>query len=121
MLARPYHRHDAQGLDRILNGQGITHQGIDEIFVTGPVGEPTGLLVLRPGAFVHELECGKGLGTLERAQALVNYGIGHAKAKGLHTGIFLVRGNNPAMLRFVERLGAIRQTEPGDVLYTLTP
>lgn len=121
MLARLYDRNDAQGLDLILNGQGITHQGLDEIFVTGERGKPTGLLVFRPGAFVHELECGNDALSRLKAEALVNFAIGHARAKGLHTGIFLVRGQNSPMLKFVEKLGAIRQTEPGDVLYTLTP
>src|SRR5215469_9552169 len=121
MLARSYHFSDAAKLDRLTKHQGITDSALDEIFCTGERGNPTGLLVFRPGAFVHELECGEDLLRLSRAEALVNFAIGQARAKGLQTGIFLVRGANVEMHRFVTRLGAVRQTEPGDALYTLTP
>lgn len=121
MLTRAYHFSDAKKLDVLTRRQGITDSALDEIFCTGERGNPSGMLVYRPGAFVHELECGQGAARLLRAEALANYAVAHARAKGLATAIFLVRGNNPAMMRFVESLGAIRQTEDGDVLYTLTP
>lgn len=115
------HHEDALAVERIRAGPGIVDVNKDAIFFTGKRGEPGGYLVFRPGAFVHELECGSDALRLMRAEALTNYAIGHARANGLQTAIFLVRGDNAAMHHFVRRLGAVRQTEPGDVLYTLTP
>jgi hypothetical protein len=118
MLARPYHFSDTPSLDRLCEHQGITDPRLDHIVVVGDLGAPSGVLVYRPGAFVHELECG---GSRLRAEALSNFAIGQARAQGLHTAIFLIRAGNERMMRFAENLGAVKQTDPGDVLYTLTP
>jgi len=123
MLARPYHFSDAKGLDAIFRGKGITDPTRDRIFVVGDVGKPAGVLVYRPGAFVHELSVGRDLRSRPRADALTNYAIAHARSAPvkLESAIFLVRGDNEPMKRFVEGLGAEKQTDPGDVLYLLTP
>jgi ribosomal protein S18 acetylase RimI-like enzyme len=121
MLVRPYHPLDAEGLAQLTEGQGISDPRADDIFVTGEPGKPTGCLVYRPGAFIHELECGKDFARRRRADALVNYAVGHARVRGLHTGVFLVAAGNDGMVRFLESVGAVKQTNPGDLLYTLTP
>ena len=119
MLARKYCSKDARGLDIILgnNRAGDVRLDRDEIVVTGNVGDPSGVLVYRPGAFVHELEC---RGSLLRAEALANFAVGQALEKGLRSAIFCVRKDNAAMIRFVKSLGAVEQGE-GQLLFTLTP
>jgi len=121
LLARPYRSSDARGLDAIFQqahpGQGITDLDIDRIFVTGAC--PTGVLVYRSGAFVHELECGRDAQRRLRAASLSNFAIAHAKANGINSAIFLIRAGNEAMTRFVESLGAVKQSDPGDTLYIL--
>ena len=121
MLARSYRCGDAKGLDEIFRGRGITSLLHDQIVVTGKLGAPTGVLVYRPGAFVHELECGVDAQRRMRAESLANYAIAQAWSAQhvLSSAIFLVRGSNLAMQRFVESFGAVRQTDPGDVLYLL--
>lgn len=125
MLARPYDKLDARGCDEILRkahgNQGITTPGVDEIFVVGDYRQPSGMLVYRPGAYVHELECGNDSLRRLRADALANYAVAHARANSLRSAIFLVRAGNVAMMRWAESLGAVRQTELGDELYLLTP
>jgi hypothetical protein len=121
MLARPYHFTDAKGLDRLIRHDTITLPGTDEIFCTGKAGHPTGVLAYRAGAFVHELEVGSGFGARQSANALANYAIASARGKGLQSAVFLVRGDNEGMKRFAESLGAVKQSDPGDVLYLLSP
>ena len=121
MIARPYQREDAKACDRLTRNQGITTPGLDEIFVVGNRGEPRGMLVYRPGAYVHELECGADSLRRLRADALANYAVAHARAHQLRSAIFLVRAGNLAMMRWAESIGAVKQTEPGDELYLLTP
>ena len=121
MLARQFNIRDVRKLDELTERESIADSSLDEIFCIGPQGNPSGVLVYRPGAFVHELECGKGLKQYLRAEALTNYAVGYAKASGLKTAMFLVRKDNHAMHRFVKEIGAVAQTEPGDVFYTLTP
>jgi hypothetical protein len=127
MLVRPYHPSDglSGGLDRLLHGTGPSDVRPDEdhIFVTGSRGNPDGVLVYRAGAFVHQLECGSGPRRRLRADLLCNYAIAHARSSPhiLRSAIFLVRSDNFSMQRFIESLGAVKQTDPGDVLYTLTP
>jgi hypothetical protein len=124
MLARPYHPADAKGLDLLLHGKGITHQAYDDIIVVGMVGQPTGVLVYRAGAFVHELECGVDFRARLRAEALSNYAIAQARAKlhQLKTAILLVKGTNVPMLRWARNLsGMVEQSEVGDAVFTLTP
>ncbi len=121
MLARPYNFRDAKGCDRLTRQLGITTPGVDEIFVVGEAGQPSGVLVYRAGAYVHELECGSDRLRRLRADALANYAVAHARANHLRSAIFLVRAGNEPMMRWVEALGAVKQTEPGDTLYLLTP
>lgn len=123
MLARPYHFSDAKALDRIFKGQGITDPTKDRLFCVGKTGSPSGVLVYRPGAFVHQLECGDGPNRRMRAECLTNFAIATARSdkRVLESAIFLVRGDNEPMKRFVESLGAVLQSDPGDLLYTLTP
>jgi hypothetical protein len=121
MLARPYHFSDAQGCDRLTRNQGITTPGVDEIFVVGDAGQPTGLLVYRAGAYVHELECGTDRLRRFRADALANYAVAHARAHELRSAIFLIRAGNERMKEWAKSIGAIEQTEPGDSLWLLTP
>lgn len=121
MLARPFVSADAKACDRLTRNLGITTPGLDEIFVVGERGEPRGLLVYRSGAYVHELECGTDSLRRLRADALANYAVAHARANQLRSAIFLVRAGNAAMMRWAESIGAVKQTEPGDELYLLTP
>lgn len=71
-------REDAHGVDRLLayNRNGDVRLDSDDIYVVGEIGEPRGVLVCRPGAFLHELECGSDLLARQRADALANYAIG---------------------------------------------
>ena|SRR5579885_2174748 len=125
MLARPYNFRDARGCDDILRKAhfncGITTPGVDEIFVVGDVGSPSGILVYREAAYVHELECGDGIKARLRADALANYAVAAARTKGLKSAIFLVRKDNERMHRWAQEIGAFPQTDPGDTLYLLTP
>lgn len=123
MLARPYSFRDAPGLDKLIRHATVTDSKLDEIYVVGNVGVPRGVLVYRPGAFIHELEVGQDFRRRARADALANYAVSHAVSK-LHTlksAIFLVRKDNEAMKRWCESIGAIQESEPGDTIYTLTP
>ena len=124
MLARPYNRNrDAQGCDQILQaahpGVGITDSVRDRIVLTGAVGAPTGLLVYRECAYIHELECGSGPTARARADALANYAVACARAREIHSAVFLVRHNNPAMIEWAKKIGAVEQTEPKDLLFLL--
>jgi hypothetical protein len=128
MLVRPYHSSDglSGGLDRLLRGTGPSdvRPDKDHIFVTGSRGNPDGVLVYRAGAFVHQLECGSGPRRRLRADLLCNYAIVHARSSPhvLRSAIFLVRGDNLPMQRYIESFpGVVKQSDPGDVLYTLTP
>src|ERR1700733_4059510 len=116
MMARPYNRNrDAQGCDQILQaahpGVGITDSVRDRIVLTGAVGGPTGLLVYR--------ECGSGPTARARADALANYAVACARAREIHSAVFLVRHNNPAMIEWAKKIGAVEQTEPKDLLFLL--
>jgi hypothetical protein len=125
MLARPYDRLDARGCDEILGkahgNQGITTPGVDTIYVVGELGRPSSILVYREAAYIHELECGHGARARLQADALANYAVASARAKDIKSAVFLVRAGNDAMHRWAESIGAIKQTEPGDTLYLLTP
>jgi len=121
MLVRPYYLGDARGLDQLIRHPSIFSSYKDEACCTGDPNHPTGVLVYRAGAYVHELEVGSGLRARQRADALANFAVATARAKGLQSAVFLVRGENEPMHRFVKSLGAIPQSEPGDVLYLLTP
>jgi hypothetical protein len=122
MLARPYDPKDARGCDIILaRNWGITDPTLDRIFVTGELAKPNGVLVLRESAYVHELECGEGNLSRLRADALSNYAVATARAKGLRSAVFLVRRGNERMHRWAAAIGAVKQTEDGDTLYLLTP
>ena len=125
MLARPYDFRDARGCDDILRkahgNQGITDPGRDDIYVVGELGKPAGILVYREAAYIHELECGTDIRARLRADALANYAVAAARTKGIKSAVFLVREGNERMHRWAEAIGAIKQTEPGDALYLLTP
>lgn len=119
MLARLAIASDGPALDKLLRHGGITDAGKDSIFVVGKPVE--GTLVYRSGALVHELEAGEGPLRLLRANALGNHAVGVALATGFRSAIFLVREGNDTMKRFVESLGAVKQNDPGDTVYLLTP
>lgn len=114
MIARNVQAEDADGVRELLVGHDV--QPADRIIVVGAIGKPTGVLLYRPGAFVHGLRCGQDMVSRIRAAALVDFAL---KQDGTRTGIFLVRPESEAMQRFVEPLG-VKQSEPGDILYTLT-
>lgn len=120
MLAREYLIPDARRLDRILGNTGITDPTRDRIIVAGDVGAPDGVLVYREAAYIHELECGTGFRARLRADALANYAIGEARRKGLMNAIFQVAEKNRKMQRWAESIGAVKQTDSGDLLYLLT-
>lgn len=123
MLARPYQSADAKGLDILLgfNRAGDVRLAEDQIIVVGEPGRPSGVLVFRPGAFVHELALADGALKRLRADALCNYAIAHARSKPfeLKTAVFTVASTNLPMLAYMESIGAIRQE--GQVVYQLTP
>lgn len=124
MLARGYERLDALTLQRQFGfgrSSDVFPGGLDELVLVGNAGAPTGVLVYRPGAFVHELHCGTDLWARARADAMVNYAMAQAKAKPhpVRCGIFLVKPDNQAMLRYLESIGAVEQSDPGDRLFTV--
>jgi len=125
MLARSYDSRDARGCDLILGrahpGEGITDPTRDELYVVGNVGTPVGILVLREAAYVHELEVGSGPIAKLHADALANYAVAAARTKGIKSAVFLVRAGNDRMKRWCESIGAVKQSDPGDELYLLTP
>jgi hypothetical protein len=118
VLARPALKEDAQGIDRLLAGsENDVRIDRDAVFVIGERGEPTGVLVYRPGAWVHELHCERNR---LRAEALANFAVAAARVSGLQTAIFTVKKDNRSMQRFVESLGAVKQDED-TLLYILNP
>jgi hypothetical protein len=121
MLARPYQTEDLNGIDALLenNQHGDARLSHDQILVTGPVGRPTGVLVFRPGAYVHELRCGQGLLRRARADALVGAAFRWALGHGSPSGIFLVKPQNEVILRYMKSIGAVQQSDPGDLLFTV--
>ena len=123
MLARPYQSADAKGLDILLgfNRAGDVRLESDQIIVVGEPERPTGALVFRPGAFVHELVLQDGALMRLRADALCNYAIAKARAKPyeLKTAIFTVASSNKRMQAYIESIGAVRQD--GQIVYQLTP
>lgn len=74
-------------------------------------------LVYRPAVWVHELEAGPPMLARLRAAKLVDEAM---RRDGSRCAVFIVAGGNTRMQKFVEELGAIKQSDPGDVLYTLT-
>lgn len=122
MLARPYDPKDARGCDLLLRANhGITDPTRDEIYVVGELGKPSGILVYREAAYIHELECGHGVPARLRADALANYAVAAARTRGVKSAVFLVKRGNDRMKRWAESIGAIDQTLDGDALYLLTP
>ena len=125
MLARHYDFRDARGCDEILRkahgNQGITDPNYDSLNVSGELGRPSALLVYREAAYIHELECGDGPRARLQADALANYAVAAARTKGIRSAVFLVRQGNERMHRWALAIGAVKQTEPGDTLYLLTP
>lgn len=123
MLARPYQSADAKGLDILLgfNRAGDVRLEQDQIIVVGDVGRPTGVLVFRPGAFVHELALENGALMRLRADALCNYAIARARSKPfeLKTAVFSVASSNQKMIAYMESIGAVRQE--GQYVYQLSP
>lgn len=115
MIARNFQDEDTEAVIALVEGKGVWSKGLDRIVVVGPVGRPTGVLVYRPGAWVHELRCGRDMVSRLRAAALVDFAL---KQDGTRTGIFLVKRENEAMQRFVDPLG-VKQSAEGDILYTL--
>lgn len=99
---------------KALVPNGVTSER-DKILVVGD--PPSGAMVYRPAVWIHELECGKDMVSRLRASALVDAAM---KQDGSRCAVFIVAGDNERMQRFVEGLGAVRQSDPGDVLYTLT-
>lgn len=122
MLARPYDKLDARGCDELLRAnQGITDPTRDQIYLVGDVGRPSGILVYREAAYIHELECGSDHRARLRVDALANYAVAAARAKDIKSAVFLVREGNERMHRWAQAIGAVKQTESGDTLYLLTP
>lgn len=117
MRARLYDIRDAAGLDKLITHNTRLDSRLDGIYVIGNLGVPRGVLVCRPSVFIHELEVGSDPLARRRADALANFAIGRHRPV---TAVFLVKGANKAMQRWAESFGAIAETEPGDVLYTLT-
>lgn len=117
MRARLYKPSDAAGLDKLIPHPTKCQPGLDDIYVVGDVGVPRGVLVCRPSVFIHELEVGSDLLAGTRADALANFAIGRRSPV---TAVFLIRGANERMRRWAEKFGAVAETEPGDIVYTLT-
>lgn len=109
MLARVARRSDAKALDELLqnNQHGDVRLDRDVIAVVGePV--PTGVLVWRPCALVHELVCPG----LLSANALINFAVGQAAGRPftVRDALFVIDPSNDAMLRHAKRLGAVEST-----------
>lgn len=124
MQARPYQAEDLKGIRELLDNSHDNQRGDlrlerDQLFVTGPVGQPTSLLVFRPGAYVHEFRCGQGLLRRARADALVDAAFQWAMGHGSPSGIFLVKSSNQAMRNYLTSIGAIEQSDPDDRLFTV--
>ena len=84
----------------------------DKIVVTGPVGKPSGCLVWRPGAIIHELHCGSGLNPRAVANALLDCARNHARTSVFRPveALFVVHPANLRMLSYVEGVGAQAQS-----------
>lgn len=109
---------DDRDIDRLIDNN-VGHDvrlGLDEICVTG---EPArGLLVYRPSFYIHELICGRDMVSRARATALVDFAMRRGLELGVHSAIFLVKADNLRMASFVEGLGCVKQSDPGDLVYT---
>lgn len=122
MLARMYKSTDAAACDHLLgfNRAGDVRLDSDEVIVVGD--DPKGILVFRPGAFVHEFRTGeRDLGMKARADAMLNFAIARATSREyrLRSAIFSVDADNIRMQHYVEQIGAVRQDS--QLVYTLTP
>ena len=107
MLARTATRDDAATLDNLLhaNRHGDVDIRRDVIVVSG--APPSGCLVWRPCALVHELVCPG----LLSANALVNYAVGQGSGRSavVRDVLFVVDPANEPMLRYANRLGAVEE------------
>ena len=123
MLARRATRSDVGALPGLIQRETKAHPEHDSIYVVGKLGIPEGVLVSRPCTFVHELVIRPDCIAHWRADALANFAISDTigREARLQTALFLIHQGNDRMRRFVEGLGAIQESEPGDLLYALTP
>jgi hypothetical protein len=101
------------GFDKLIQGN-IGHDvrlSQDKIVVTGPVGSPSGCLVWRPGAIIHELYCGSGLNQRAIAQSLLDGARNHARTSVFRPveALFVVHPANLRMLAYVEEIEAQEQ------------
>jgi len=107
MLARTAKHGDAESLDRLLdaNRRGDVRLDRDVVVVSG--APPSGVLVWRPCALVHELECP---GVIS-ANALVNYAVGQGAGRlmPIRDVLFVVAPGNERMLKFARRIGAVEE------------
>lgn len=109
-LAQPA---DYPAIDRMLHdSKWSSHTSLldrDTVIVTGPIGYPTGVLVARPAAFVHEVAVRPSLHQSGHAARLVQGAIRYTQGKAfplLHA-IFRVDLRNQPMLAFHRALGSV--------------
>jgi hypothetical protein len=107
VLARTYKPGDAAALDALLhdNRHGDVRLDRDAIVVSG--SPPSGCLVWRPCALVHELVCPG----LLSANALVNYAVGQGAGRlmPIRDVLFVVSPDNKRMLEYAKRLGGVEE------------
>lgn len=107
MIARYARKEDAADLDRLLeqNARGDVRVDRDIIVLAGR--PPTGVLVWRPVALVHEL-VSPGLFT---ANALVNFAVGQGAGRSavVRDAVFVVHPGNERMLAYARRMGAVEE------------
>jgi hypothetical protein len=98
------------GFDSLIEGnQGHDVQiDKDKIAVVGPVGRPSGCLVWRPCALIHELFCGKGLNQRAIADELILFSSNFARSSVFRPqeALFLIKDGNLQMQNYVEFVGA---------------
>jgi hypothetical protein len=80
----------------------------DKIAVVGPVGKPSGCLVWRPCALIHELLCGKGLNQRAVADELILFSARFARSSVFRPqeALFMIRPENFEMQNYAEFVGA---------------
>lgn len=119
MEYRSYLPKDALGLDKLLddNKHGDVRLGMDQIIVSGPVGDPSGILIWRPMALIHTLVVPRTLGMKRVADGLV----AHARRTALdricfvQEAAFVIDQTNSRMLDYARNCGAV--SEDGQLMY----
>lgn len=110
------------GLDALIDSNRFSDVRLakDRIIVIGPLSHPTGCLVWRPCALIHEFRCGDSMIARRLAARLGDFAAADALSARfpIRDVLFHTFVHNTRMQSFAESFGAHRQ--PPGVLYRLS-